>query len=147
MFPKQQRQQCPTKDLYNSKDAFKEIICREPSACHRAMLLCSWFERKSRRRTTLHRTWAGTRSPPGNFSQSCGRQLDEFPLLHSEAKFRQLSLIPWLFSINSQMCNGLHGMSPYFWALNLPPLVGLTGSSAWVLHSFLHTPSVTNLRV
>lgn len=32
--------------------------------------------------------------------------------------------------------DGLHGVSPYFWALNLPPLVGLTGSSAWVLHSF-----------
>lgn len=77
-----------------------------------------------------------------------GRQLDEFSLLHSEAKFRQLSLISWLFSINSQMCNDvLRGVSLYFWALNLQPLVGLTGSSAWVLHSFLHTPPVTSLRV
>lgn len=33
-FPKQ----CPTKDLYNSTDALKEIICREPSACHTATL-------------------------------------------------------------------------------------------------------------
>lgn len=78
----------------------------------------------------------GAGSPPGNFSHSCGRQLEEFSLLHSEAKFRQLSLISWLFSISSQRCNGLHGVSSHFWALNLPPLVGLTGSSAWVLHSF-----------
>lgn len=38
VFPKQQRQHCPTKDLYDSTDALKGIICRDPGARHRATL-------------------------------------------------------------------------------------------------------------